>query len=384
MARKKKETPLDLAMSEMFGSSEYNEEVTDIDNIDDFSDDVDEIDDDPVEDATEGEEPTGDDNGNAAAADNSDIPQEVLDRMNNNQASANTTEEDSAVEEPADEEITEAQQVGALFDAVGESLGWNMADIDESQRPVTVDDLTKYIADLVVENSVPTYANDQVRALDEYVKNGGRFEDFYQKQQERVSFDNIDMDDESNQKAVVRELLKYNGYSDEQINNKIMRYEDADMLVEESQDALAILKSIREQELAEYTRRQEEAARIQQEESRKFFESVTNQINSLTDIRGIQVPKEDRKKLFDYIFKVDQNGVSQYQKDYNQNLSRNLIESAYFTMNADKFVQSAKKSGETSAADKLRKMLRHNAKNHSAYNVEEKNKSVVELTKGLF
>lgn len=163
-----------------------------------------------------------------------------------------------------------------------------------------------------------------------------------------------------------------------------MRYEDADMLVEESQDALAILKSIREQELAEYTRRQEEAARIQQEESRKFFESVTNQINSLTDIRGIQVPKEDRKKLFDYIFKVDQNGMSQYQKDYNQNLSRNLIESAYFTMNADKFVQSAKKSGETSAADKLRKMLRHNAKNHSAYNVEEKNKSVVELTKGLF
>lgn len=76
--------------------------------------------------------------------------------------------------------------------------------------------------------------------------------------------------------------------------------------------------------------------------------------------------------MFDYIFKVDQDGVSQYQKDFNKNLSKNLIESAYFTMKADALISSAKKSGESSAADKLRKMLRHSTKNHSTYNADEK------------
>lgn len=81
----------------------------------------------------------------------------------------------------------------------------------------------------------------------------------------------------------------------------------------------------------------------------------------------------------DYIFKVDASGLSQYQKDFNANLEKNLIESAYFTMKADALISSAKKDGETSAAEKLRKMLRHSAKNHSTYNVEEKTKSIFDI-----
>ena len=112
---------------------------------------------------------------------------------------------------------------------------------------------------------------------------------------------------------------------------------------------------------------------------------MTNDINTLTNIRGISIPKEDRKALFDYIFRVDQDGMSQYQKDFNKNLSKNLIESAYFTMKADTLISNARKDGESSAAEKLRKMLRHSTKNHTAYNVDqEKQKSVVDLASGLF
>jgi hypothetical protein len=51
--------------------------------------------------------------------------------------------------------------------------------------------------------------------------------------------------------------------------------------------------------------------------------------------------------------------MSQYQKDFNENLSKNLIESAYFTMKADALISNAEKKGESSAADKLRNLLRH-------------------------
>ena len=324
---------------------------------------------------------SGSDDPNAHE-DNTDIPP-VID---NPEPPVNEPPVEEPVDdpEPTDADVIEAQQVGLLFDAIGNSLGWNMDEIDEKDRPLTVDDLTQYFTDVVNQNSKPEYADERIQALDEYVKNGGKFEDYYSRQQEALTLDNIDLEDENNQKAVVREFMQRAGYSDEQINKKITRYEDSDVLYDEAEDALGRLKEIRQQEADQLKAQQEAYARQQAEESRQFFTTVTKDINELTNIRGINVPKEDRKALFDYIFKVDQNGQSQYTKDFNKNLSKNLIESAYFTMKGDSLVSTAKKDGESSAADKLRKMLRHSAKNHSTYNVEDKQKSVTDLVNGLF
>ena len=293
-------------------------------------------------------------------------------------------EEPDDDEEPTEADVIEAQQVSLLFEAIGNSLGWNMDEIDDKDKPLNTDDLAKYFADVVEQNSVPKYADERIQALDEYVKQGGKFEDFYAKQQEALTLDNIDLEDENNQKAVVRELMRHTGYTEEQINKKISRYEDSDVLYDEAEDALGRLKDIRQQEVEEATRQQEEYARQQEEASKAFFDSVTHDIQGLTNIRGISVPKEDRKALFDYIFKVDQNGQSQYQKDFNKNLSKNLIESAYFTMKADSLISTAKRDGESSAAEKLRKLMRHQSKNHSTYNADDKQKSVTDLIQGMF
>lgn len=375
MAKKKTQSPsgFDELLGGIYSNSMEQEEIVNMDELDIVTqpnEDDDKVDDDPADDTTE---------DNLNNEDDKDIPQEVLDRMNKQ---TNDTNEET--EDLSEEDLLEAQHVGALFDAIGQSLGWNMNDIEQDERPLTVDDLTSYFVKTIKQNSVPEYANEQIQQLDEYVKNGGDFAEFYAKQQQSISLDNIDMDDEDNQKAIVRELLRYNGYTEQQINSKIARYEDNDMLIEESEDALGRLKEIRKKELEETTRRQEELAREQEEQSRQFFTTVSQDIENLTDIRGIAIPKEDRRALFDYIFKVDQTGMSQYQKDFNENLSKNLIESAYFTMKADAFISTAKKTGETSAAEKLRKMLRHSSKNHTKYNADDKQKSVVELASRFF
>lgn len=300
--------------------------------------------------------------------------EQVLNKTNDTSSTENTKDTVDNIEtdvNPSEDDIAEAQQVGALFDAVAESFGWNINDIDEEHRPVTVDELTTYLREVVEQNSTPDYANDQIAQLDAYVKNGGKFEDFYQIQQKQMDYANLDIHDETNQKAVIKELLRTSGYSEEQINNKIYRYENADLLEEEAEEALSRLQVIKQREAEELQKRQE-TLRIQQEQQAKtFFTSVTNDINNLTEIRGITIPKEDRRALYDYIFKVDANGLSQYQKDFNKNLSKNLIESAYFTMKADSFISSAKKTGETTAAQKLKQMLRHTSKNHSSFNADE-------------
>lgn len=387
-----KPSALDTMLDSIYGNGGEASETTDVTNMGRQDSVVEVEDDNKTPDNQEGDsEDVKDGDDLTVGNDKTEIPEHILNNSkeeketDDNQDNGNTANDNNSSDtEPSAEDVTEAQQVSALFDAVGESLGWNMADFKDEDKPVTVEEFTNYLGKVVEHNSVPQYADDRIAQLDEYVKNGGKFEDFYQKQQETLSFDNLDLENEDNQKSVIRELLKHNGYSDEQINNKISRYEDADMLYDESNDALDRLKVIRQQEIEESQKQQEEYARQQEEQNRQFFQSVQSDINNLSTIRGISIPKEDRAALYEYIFKVDQDGVSQYQRDFNKNLSKNLIESAYFTMKGDSLVSGAKRDGETSAAEKLRKIMRHTAKNHSTYNSRQKQKSAAELVSGLF
>ena len=385
MGKKKNTIPsgFEDILGSVYSNAEQGEGVTNIDDLENLEDPIveDEIDKNvpPVKDPEDGD--NQDPNNQDPNAHEDDSPEPPV----NNPPVEDTPPADNPDnQDPTHEDLIEAEQVGLFFDALGASLGWDMNEIDEKDRPLTVDQLTEYMKDVVNQNSVPQYADERIQALDEYVKNGGKFEDFYQRQQAALTLDDIDLEDESNQKAVVRELMQRSGYSDEQINKKISRYEEGDMLYEESEDALDRLKQLRQQEVEETQRQQEELARQQEEQSKQFLATVTKDINELTNIRGIAIPREDRRALFDYIFKVDQNGMSQYQKDFAKNQSRNLIESAYFTMKADALIANAKNTGETSATEKLRKMLRHSAKNHSTYNADDKQKSVTDIVSGMF
>lgn len=383
MARRKK-NPLgdfeDALSSLGYGSQEGGDSITNIDNqdmvdqvLDDPNDDIDNLDNPDDDKSTEDKDNknvTGDPN---AHDDNTDIPDNILNNTSNttdvNDEQDDDSVDDNPIDNPDNDQITdpgEAEQIGAFFDAFAEANGWSV-DVDE--KPKSVEDLVDYIKDVVEENSTPQYADERIAKLDQYVKNGGRFEDFYQTQQRSMSFDNIDMEDESNQKAVVRDYYKLQGMSDEQISRKIERYEDADMLEDEAADAVSYLKAY-EQQQQEYLAQQQEAQRqAQEQQAAQFMSDLTTSINGLTNIRGIAIPKEDRKALYDYITRTDADGLTQYQKDFNGNLVSNLLESAYFTMKGDALLGEAQRNGQTSAASKLRTMLRHQTKNHTSYNV---------------
>lgn len=381
MARRKK-NPLgdfeDALNSLGFSGSEGNASVTDIDSQDTATQIIDDPDDDIKNlDNPDDNKPTEDNkNGDPnAKEDNSEIPDNILNntsddnKQDSEQDQQNTDlnqTDDQNQDENTEDDPGEAEQIGAFFDAFAEANGWS---VDEDERPKNVDELVDYIKNVVETNSVPEYADERIEQLDQYVKNGGKFEDFYQTQQRTMSYDNIDIEDESNQKQVVRDYYKLQGMSDEQINRKIERYEDADMLEDEATDAVNYLKAYEEHQ-AQYMAQQQEAQRqAQEQQAMQFAQDLTNGINSLTNIRGISIPKEDKKALYDYITKTDADGLTAYQKEFNGNLVNNLIESAYFTMKGDALLGEANRNGQTSAANKLRNMLRHQTKNHSSYNV---------------
>lgn len=257
-------------------------------------------------------------------------------------------------DDDVDEE--ESSKVTALFDAIAEELEWEFDDAEEEEKPKTVEELVNYFKEVIKEQSVPQYANEDVAKLDEFVRNGGDLNDYFTLTPE-IDYENFDTTIESNQKQIVKMLLTEKGFNEKQIARKIEKYEDAGILEDEAEDALEAMKEIEEtkkEQLLEDQRKQHEQMVARQQ---KFMDDVVGEINAMKDIRGIKVPEKDKKALLAYIFKADANGKTQYQKDYSKSV-KNLIESAYFTMKGDTLLDTAKKMGTSSAIKNLKQSLR--------------------------
>lgn len=260
------------------------------------------------------------------------------------------TEEEEEVEDNNEENV-----VTNFFDAMAEKLNWEFE--EDEDKPKSVDELINYFQNVIEENSKPEYSSEEVEALDNFVKQGGDLKKYLTIDAE-LDLDDIDIEDETNQKLVVKQLLKEKGFSTKKIDKLVSRYEEAGLLEDEAQDALEDLKEIKEEKKKQLLEDQKKAYQIQLQRQQQFYDNVVSEIKGLKNIRGITVPEKDKKVLMDYILKPDTDGKTKYQKDYAKGGVKNLIESAYFTMNADKLIEAAKREGNNSAIDKFRRSLK--------------------------
>lgn len=265
--------------------------------------------------------------------------------------------EDIEVEETEIEETEPTELITNFFDAIAEKLNWEFDEEDTDKKPKTVDELITYFQDVIEENSKPEYSSEEVEALDNFVKQGGDLRKYLTIEAE-LDLEDIDIEDENNQKLVVKQLLKEKGFSAKQIEKKVSKYEEAGLLEDEAQDALEDLKEIKEQKKEQLLKEQKKQYQQQIARQQQFYDNVVAEIKGLKNIRGIAVPEKDKKVLMDYILKPDTDGKTKYQKDYAKGGVKNLIESAYFTMNADKLIEAAKREGNNSAIDKFKRSLK--------------------------
>ena len=296
----------------------------------------------PVEEGTEEEE--------IEEGDIEDKPKRKPGRPRKEETIEEETEEEEEVEDNNEENV-----VTNFFDAVAEKLNWEFEEGED--KPKNVDELINYFQNVIEENSKPEYSSEEVEALDNFVKQGGDLKKYLTIDAE-LDLDDIDIEDEANQKLVVKQLLKEKGFSTKKTDKLVSRYEEAGLLEDEAQDALEDLKEIKEEKKKQLLEDQKKAYQIQLQRQQQFYDNVVSEIKGLKNIRGITVPEKDKKVLMDYILKPDTDGKTKYQKDYAKGGVKNLIESAYFTMNADKLIEAAKREGNNSAIDKFRRSLK--------------------------
>lgn len=227
------------------------------------------------------------------------------------------TEEPEVEEEEPEESTDETTIVTGFFDSLSEKLGWD--DIEDDDKPKTVEDLIDYFNDVIEENSVPQYASEEVEQLDKFVKNGGNLRDYFSIDNE-IDLDDIDLEDESNQKLVLKEFLKEKGFNTKQIEKKLTKYEEAGILEDESQDAAEALKDIRENKKQQLLKDQENAAKLAAQRQQEYFDTVVNEIKGMDNIRGVKIPEKDKQILLEYIFKPTSDGMTKFQKDWSKSV----------------------------------------------------------------
>jgi hypothetical protein len=220
----------------------------------------------------------------------------------------------------------------------------------------SIKDVTGFIKEAIEANSIPEFASDEVANIDQYVRKGGNLAEYMSNVYGDIDLEKIDLEKESNQKAIIRQDLVNQGMSEARINRRIERMEDTGILEEEAEDALESLKEFKQKQQQTLLQKQEKAAADAERDNLEFVKSVEAELDAMDSVRGIPLTKAEKNKLYNYMLRPTADGVPQYHIDYRKH-RKNMIESAYFTMMGDKLVTKVEAKAKSTAAKKLKDKL---------------------------
>lgn len=287
-----------------------------------------------------------DDDLEDAPEDEEEVEEEIVEKKPSRKTKQ-TTNDDDLIDD-------EASAAASLYSMLSEKMG---IDIEEDDMPETIDGLIEKMYDIVEQNSVPTFANDEVAKINEFVSNGGKIADYFEKSSKYEVSEN-DLKTEDGRKRIVSKLLEYQGYSKEKIDKKIDKYDLAGILEDEAEDAydkLEVIKQKSEEELLKQQRVQREEDEARQQ---KQYESVISTIKGLDEINGITISQKDKKELVKYLFEPTKSGTTKFTEDGKD--IQKVVKAAFYMMNGASVIDTAKKKGKSDAYAKLKESLRSN------------------------
>lgn len=204
------------------------------------------------------------------------------------------------------------------------------------------------------KNSLP----EEGRKLLEILEKGGSLDD-YNKMSQEIDFEKVPLVNkdgepiERNQKNLVEDWLKEQGYDEDEIQDRIAKYKETGLLGEEAAIAKKKLaanqKKRNEDRITNLEKEKQEQIQKQTKQAEEFKEKVTN----LKEVAGFKLTKDKASKLYDYITKPVKDGKTQFQIDDKED-TRLLY--AYLAMSG--FDKSAlEKEERTKAAIKFKNKL---------------------------
>lgn len=242
-----------------------------------------------------------------------------------------------------------------FFDLLHKELGYKDL-ADENKPNNSIKGFVDHIKSIIDSNSRPEYSSDIVKKFDDYVRSGYDPQKYLEQIYGEPDYEKMKVETESEQKAMLDHYLRVKNpdWDGVKRTEKINRLETAGLLEDESKEAHEELKKLfanREQRV-EQEQQKEETLKAQRLEDwqRKLHSDIFSQQN----IAGFDFPEQEKKGLFEFITKTNEEGVTEYNKRLVDPVER--LKLAYFAfkgLDKKKFDSSV----ETDITQKLMKSL---------------------------
>ena len=190
-------------------------------------------------------------------------------------------------------------------------------------------------AEKAIENYVENFDEDGKTLLD-ILHNGGSVQDYINMSQQ-VDFSKVPVEDNSgnpiiqNQVALVEDWMKTQGYTEDEIDEKVKDLHETGLLGKEAKFSQRKLSTHQQQQRAEMMQRLEQEKVQNEQEEQQMAEAFREEVLNTTEIAGFKTNKKQNEKLYNYITKpIGPNGETQFTLDDNP---QNRMLYAYFAMN---------------------------------------------------
>lgn len=269
-------------------------------------------------------------------------------------------EERDEEKEPTSEELEETEEevsVTPLIEMIHEANGWEF-DEEKFKDKDSIDGLMDFVGEIIEQNSKPEFASDEVAEFNDFVNKYGaeKAGEFLEVTYGQTDYENMDLKDEDNQKALYSEYLSSTTkFSKEKIAKEVKKLADLDELEDEIEDAKKYLIEENAKQKENLIKQEEAAKQAQAENFNKYLSTQKDRISSAKEIAGFELSDKDKEGLYKFAFEADRTGKTAYQKlkEEDKDLDLKLLMLAYKGVDKDKISKSA----TTETTKKLKKSL---------------------------
>lgn len=271
-----------------------------------------------------------------------------------------------AEEEVESEEETEEVELDKAEDKSNEFSGFaqflaeeGILELEDGDKFESEKDLSK-VVDRTIKTGIDRWKQsipEDGQKFLEFVEAGGKPADFHKYYYGEASFEDFDISVEENKKYVIKEALKLEDYTEEEIEDELALYEDTDKLDKKAEMFLKKLQKIEKQNQALLLETQKSYAKEQEQKRLAEWKEFEDGLFSKDTIGGFKMTPKMKEDTWGYMTKVvdKKTGETQYQKDSKENKDARYI-FAYLLKNKWD-IKALEKQVETKQVSKLRDKL---------------------------
>lgn len=255
-----------------------------------------------------------------------------------------------------DDEVSEESAVITPFvELLNEELGWG---IKPEEMPSTVEELVEFMGGIIEENSKPKYHSEIVAQFDEYIKNGGDPRRFIEINYMIPDYENMELKTDAEKEKVVRDLYRTRGFKEEKIEKMIANLKANDELDSESEEAKSELSELTTKEKQALLKRQQDAAAAEELSFKQAITNTQKYIANAKDIAGIPITEEEKKSLLPYIYKRGKDGLTDQQREFQENPIEYAVTTAFLWKNRNAILEFINNESSTKGAVKFRQRMK--------------------------